>query len=103
MTNNEKTYKACILEHSTLALNVTIQHFVIVKGNDIEDALSNIINHLKDDILERKCSDFNFEKIDMKPNHLWDIYFQDRSQGLQINLKDITNDTFKNICIKHIC
>lgn len=103
MANDDKTYKACISARDELILNVTIQHFVIVKGKDIENALSNIIDHLNNVILGRKCSDFNFETINMKPNCFWDAYFRDLSQGIQINLKDITNDTFEGICVKYIC
>ena len=99
MANDDKTYKACISERGTMIL---IQHFAIVKGEDIENVLSNVIDHLNTDILERKCADFNFEKLDMNPNCFWDGYFRDLSQGIQINLKDITNDTFEGICVKYV-
>lgn len=99
MANDDKTYKACISERGTAIL---IQHFAIVKAKGIEHALSNIIDHLNTDILERNRADFNFEKLDMKPNCFWDAYFRDLSQGIQINLKDITNDTFECICVKYV-
>ena len=99
MANDDKTYKTCISERGTVTL---IQHFAIVKGKDIEDALSNVIDHLNTDILERKRADFNFEKLDMKHNCFWDVYFRDLSQGIQINLKEITNDAFEGICVKYI-
>lgn len=102
VTNDDKTYKAIIAERDELRLGVVIQHFVIVKAKDIENALSNIIDHLNTDILRRKYADFNFEKLDMKHNCFWDAYFRDLSQGIQINLKDITNDAFKYICVKYV-
>lgn len=99
MANDDKTYKACISERGTTTL---IQHFAIVKAKDIEDALSNIIDHLNTDILERKRADFNFEKLDMKHNCFWDGYFRDLSQGIQVNLKDISNESFEGICVKYV-
>lgn len=99
MANDDKTYKACISERGTVTL---IQHFAIVKGADIEDALSNVIDHLNTDILERKRVDFNFEKLDMKRNCFWDAYFRDLSQGIQVNLKDISNESFEGICVKYV-
>jgi hypothetical protein len=99
MANDDKTYKACISERGTVTL---IEHFAIVKGTDIENALSSVINHVNTDILEREHADFNFEKLDMKHNCFWDAYFRDLSQGIQINLKDISNESFEGICNKYV-
>lgn len=99
MVNDDKTYKTCISERDTVTL---IQHFAIVKAKDIEDALSNVIDHLNTDILERNRTDFNFEKLDMNPNCFWDAYFRDLTQGIQINLKDISNESFEGVCVKYV-
>ena len=104
---HEKTYKVCAWTDkqafiSDCHLQMTArQMFVVVKGNSFDEIIPKIVEQIQKEFMVKNV-DFKFDKIPCEPDELWDAYYEDAKNDFRINIKDITDEDCRVICIKPI-
>ena len=76
------------------------QMFVVAKGNSFDEIIPKIVEQIRKAFMVKNV-DFKFEKISCEPDELWDAYYED-ANDFRINIKDITDEDCRIICIKPI-
>jgi hypothetical protein len=75
--------------------------FVIAKGNSFDDIIPKIVEQIQKAFMVKDV-DFKFDKIPYGPDELWDAYYEDTKNDFRINIKDITDEDCRIICMKPI-
>lgn len=77
------------------------QMFVVVKGNSFDEIIPKIVEQIRKEFMVKNV-DFKFEKTSDEPDEIWDAAYEDTKNDFRINIKDITDEDCRVICIKPI-
>lgn len=73
--------------------------FIVVKGNSFDEIIPKIVGEIRKNFYVKNV-DFKFERIPYEPDILWDAIYKDAKNDFRINIKDITDEDCRTICLK---
>lgn len=102
-----KLYKVCAWTDnqafiSDCYLRMTArQMFAVAKGNSFDEIIPKIVEQIRKEFMVKNV-DFKFDKIPYEPDELCDAFYKDTKNRFRINIKDITDEDCRVICVKPI-